>query len=910
MNISNTMIILKGQPKDDVKSYTYDKTTNKYIVTFENGKTYSYISSNFEFIDFPKEVDTNIYKFANAQGTVFSNIEKVLLFKGKQNSFYRMFFSKSKVRSYKQEDLIIDKNVISNNKIKDYLNYLNEIADIVGLKNKKGESTLGNQFKKLSFIDEKSVLAMYINGAVTPNDNNLEKSTVIFPFGSNFSQINAVNNAMNNKISLIEGPPGTGKTQTILNILANIIIRGKTVAIVSNNNSATANVFEKMDKYGFGYIGAQLGSLENKKEFISSKQTKYPDFKTDILTDDGICNIQRDVSELELKLVDKFLNDNKKANLKQELSSLITEKEYFDRCFDEAYNGVSIFRNIDNLKSEKLLKLWVRYQQIIEQDKKVSLIFKIEGVLFYGINDFKVFKRKAHDIITILKKNFYDVKIKEIKNEISNMEHEQNEFLFKEKISELSDKSLSIFRHYLAMKYKAQGQRKEFSNDDLWEFPKSFLEEYPVILSTTHSAMSSLKDIMYDYIIVDEASQVDLVTGALAMSVAKNIIVVGDLKQLSNVISGENKEAITSISIEKNINNRYKYENHSLLSSLCDVFEDAPKTLLKEHYRCHPKIINFCNQKFYNNQLVIMTKDNYEDDVLQANITTKGNHARGHFNQRQIDEIKQKILPELQSDDIGIITPYRKQTEALDKELKELEIDVSTVHKFQGREKDDIIISTVDNVISSFTDNQNMLNVAVSRAKNRLRVVVSDNEKNENTNIGELIKYIEYNNFEIKKSDIYSVFDMLYKSYENERKRYLSKYKKVSQYDSENLMYSLICEILSKEEFSKFEVLSHQPLNTIIRDTTKLTKVEENYALNPLTHIDFLIYNTIDKSMVLAIEVDGFHYHRKGTDQSCRDDIKNEIFEKYSIPMVRFNTTGSNEQTKIEEKLLELLRKN
>ena len=41
--------------------------------------------------------------------------------------------------------------------------------------------------------------------------------------------------------------------------------------------------------------------------------------------------------------------------------------------------------------------------------------------------------------------------------------------------------------------------------------------------------------------------------------------------------------------------------------------------MLKEHYRCHPKIINFCNKKFYNNELVIMTEDKDEQDVIKSN---------------------------------------------------------------------------------------------------------------------------------------------------------------------------------------------------------------------------------------------------------------------------------------------------
>ena len=53
---------------------------------------------------------------------------------------------------------------------------------------------------------------------------------------------------------------------------------------------------------------------------------------------------------------------------------------------------------------------------------------------------------------------------------------------------------------------------------------------------------------------------------------------------------------------------------------------------LREHYRCHPKIINFCNQKFYHGQLIIMTKDHDESDVLTmflgANIDAAKEAAR------------------------------------------------------------------------------------------------------------------------------------------------------------------------------------------------------------------------------------------------------------------------------------------
>ena len=328
-----------------------------------------------------------------------------------------------------------------------------------------------------------------------------------------------------------------------------------------------------------------------------------------------------------------------------------------------------------------------------------------------------------------------------------------------------------MLKAYLADKYSTRSERPTFDADDLWKRSSAFLKEYPVILSTTFSATSSLKNIIYDYVIVDEASQVDLTTGVLAMSCAKNMVIVGDLKQLPNVVPEDVRKTIAQLSIGNNIALNYRYEENSLLSSMCKTYENISRTLLREHYRCHPKIIGFCNQKFYNNQLVIMTQDNGESDVLKAYITVEGNHARGHFNQRQIDEITNNILPELNSSDVGIIAPYKDQTSALAEEITG-QIDISTVHKFQGREKDDIIISTVDNEITEFTDNPNMLNVAVSRAKKRMRIVVSDSEKNGRTNIGDLIKYIQYNNFEIKHSEINSVFDMLYKCYEEKRKSF------------------------------------------------------------------------------------------------------------------------------------------
>lgn len=268
-----------------------------------------------------------------------------------------------------------------------------------------------------------------------------------------------------------------------------------------------------------------------------------------------------------------------------------------------------------------------------------------------------------------------------------------------------------------------------------------------------------------------------------------------------------------------------------------------------------------------------------------------------------INEIVPKYVTDM--DKTGIIAPYKNQVEALEREFKD--IDAATVHKFQGKEKDTIIISTVDDEITDFADDPYLINVAVSRAKKKLMLVVTGNEQSQERNITDLIAYIQYNNFEVVDSKTYSIFDYLYKQYTEERKEYLLKHKKISEYDSENLMHALIEDILAIDKYSCLDVVCHFPMNMLIRNPELLNERECKYVMNPATHIDFLVYNRISKKPVLAIEVDGYAYHKADTVQSSRDLLKDHILDLYEIPLLRFKTNGSGEKEKIMDKLDELV---
>ena len=358
-----------------------------------------------------------------------------------------------------------------------------------------------------------------------------------------------------------------------------------------------------------------------------------------------------------------------------------------------------------------------------------------------------------------------------------------------------------------------------------------------------------------------------------------------------------------------NISSNYDYTKQSFLTSIIESLDYINKVLLKEHYRCHPKIINFCNKKFYNNELVILTEDKGEEDVMKVYITVKGSHARGHYNQRQIDVIYKEIMPELKQklseDEIGIVSPYNEQKIRLQDAINNEDIQVDTVHKYQGREKDAIIITTVNNQISEFIDDPKMLNVAITRSKRFLRLVVSNEICEKDSNINDLIKYIKYNNFEVVKSNVKSIFDLLYKENRLARLKYLKDKKRISLYDSENIAYSEIENILN--DYNGLDMAAHIPLLRILDNTNLLNKDELKYVGNEWTHIDFIIYNKMDKKPVLAVEVDGYAFHKKSTAQRKRDGLKNKVFEKYEIPLIRLSTIGSNEKNIIKSKLEEIL---
>lgn len=899
MDAKENLVLLKGQDKtQDVTNVCYKPGIQKFMVTFKGGKSYNYNPGFVEHIKNPDELDPALIKLWHNDKEL-CNIQSIFVFRSARGDYLHVCFERGGSTTYKKDELKLAVSCLCEDAAKNCLTYLKQLAAASELKGEDDINLLKKQYEKLEFVDVGTALAVYLSPH-TYKLKTLNTDNLIFPFGGNKSQFKAVTTALTNQISVIQGPPGTGKTQTILNIIANLLVKKQTVLVVSNNNSATANVLEKLasKKYGMGFLAAPLGNTTNKKKFIENQTGQYPPLADWQIEPQNQEKLQVAMKALAIALMETFDKQEQLAKARAEKEALDTEIKYFRQYIGESGVEEAAVTPKRKLKSAKLMRLWQECNAFAEKEKQLSFWFKLKSVFFYGISDWAFYSSSMSVLVTLFQKLYYQARQQELNTEIAALEKYLVSADAENKMEKLTSHSLRYLRGKLFERYGEEETRPVFSEEDLRMKPDDIVKEYPVVLSTTFSSVSSLRNVVYDYLIMDEASQVDIATGALALSCARNAVIVGDLKQLPNVVTNEMKARCNDIFAVSHLPEGYSFSENSFLKSICSVVPAVPQTLLREHYRCHPKIIEFCNQKFYNGELVIMTQDHEERDTLTVLQTRQGNHHRGHVNQRQVDVTIKEALPMLAQADpaeIGIIAPYRAQVAAISSQLAGTSIEVDTVHKFQGREKDTMVLTTVDDVVTDFSDDPYLLNVAISRAKKRLILVAPGNEQPADSNIRDLIEYIKYNNYQVIESELYSVFDLLYQQYTSQRIAYLKKHARVSQYDSENLMYGAITDLLKQRAQLSLRIICHQPLNMLIRDPKRLDERECQYAMNAATHLDFLIYNYISKRPVLAVEVDGFHFHKPGTAQYERDRMKDHILQLYSIPLLRFATNGSGE---------------
>ena len=140
------------------------------------------------------------------------------------------------------------------------------------------------------------------------------------------------------------------------------------------------------------------------------------------------------------------------------------------------------------------------------------------------------------------------------------------------------------------------------------------------------------------------------------------------------------------------VTNEYDYIDNSIYKTFlaCDAVSD--EILLSYHYRCHKKIIDFNNKKYYNKKLNNKSNVQSEEHLVFVDVEDNNTDFKNTSPQEAVKIID--YVKKNRDKKVGIITPFVNQKRLIDEMLKENNInDITcvTVHAFQGDEKDVIL---------------------------------------------------------------------------------------------------------------------------------------------------------------------------------------------------------------------------
>lgn len=811
------------------------------------------------------------------------------------DKYVKLFYKTKYTKLVKIEDIRVVSDISNKEGVKELIDYLKEVAALI--QSDDGHDFLTDQLDKMTVLED-SVLGKFLQGKLGKIEN---KGLIIYPFATNASQRVAIKKAIEEDLSIIQGPPGTGKTETIRNIVANYVVRGRAVAVVSGNNEATKNVKDKFESMGFGYLNAFLGNAKNVELFF--KEEHLP-----------IINDACYVGENRLWEINDGVNTCLKysldiAKIEQRIADYTTEKEISDAEYLTKARKIPKVLLAKKYNSAKMLELASMLETLSEK-KLVGLSSRLRLLFRFGIVKVREIVRTKDDSIEYLKNKYYDVKIAELNKE----KDEKQKFIISKDLEKLvkeqENLSMGLFKFRLLKMYERLSDCKFSANNYKHHF-EEFVKRYPIIYSTTHAIRSCTgENYLYDCIIIDEASQVDLISAVIAFSVAKRVVLVGDEKQLPHVVKSQFLPTLNNIFSKYKLDKSFDYARNSILGCVLEK-EKIAATLLNEHYRCDPQIIGFCNKRFYNGELVVRTQ---HDEGNGVTIISHGSHfERNRSNEREVDIIEKEIIENLPLKETGIIAPYNNQINLLKSHLGNSGCVIDTIHKFQGKEEDYIIMSTVANKIKFYEDdeqvdflnNPNLINVAISRAKKRLYILASEEVLQQDGSIlKDLSKYYEYYCNETKKlkTGVFSVFDLMYDDYAPVLEKTKKKLLHISDFSSENIIATVIDEICRSGQCGALGYKFNYPLKYVIKTSTLTDDDDIKFVSNINTHCDFMIYSKLNKEILLVVEVDGSQHNEEI--QAKRDRRKDRLLTSAGVKILRLSTTTID----CKEKIIEMLK--
>ncbi len=564
-------------------------------------------------------------------------------------------------------------------------------------------------------------------------------------------QKKAVLTGLSNKVTYMWGPPGTGKTATITALIERYYNLGKRVLLISNTNQAVDQVFlkvcEKIKKLSDGDKVLDSGKIirmgKIKKEDLADQYGKY-------------LNLDEIVEKKSRELLEEKQTLTKRMELiLNEISSdLDFLKKYKDiKILQEEKISLdtSLFktnRDIDTLSKtiDKCANSLLALGEELAKSEKAGAIRKLflrdEVTIKAGVVSEQEKIGAAKKEISALREEINEIKKKSITimNRLTLL------------LTEVAGNSQDEVKQRLA---QSEGQKILIQNEisiiekKLKEIKEQILQEALLVGATVTKVFTSANMFAnFDCIIADEASMIMLPGLYFVAGLAKeSVFISGDSRQLSPIVQTNQKaivdligsDILTRIIEEKGMMDRVVKleEQYRMCKDICDLVSDNYTTL--KVGRKEPVLS--CENELLNHSLIIVdTSELYpyvQNDVFKSRYNIM-NIIVGKTIAKALESYDEKSK---EKKSIGICTPYAAQAKILDRTLDQKEFVSGTIHKYQGDDKDTMIIDIPDSlgayrvgmflggaifdptISGSLDSGTKLFNVAISRAKERLVII-------------------------------------------------------------------------------------------------------------------------------------------------------------------------------------------
>jgi very-short-patch-repair endonuclease len=737
-----------------------------------------------------------------------------------------------------------------------------------------------------------SVLWKFIHKQFNKNAPFEKEILEVLPL--NDEQEKAVRSALSADVTLIAGPPGTGKTQVVANLIINAAIAGQNVLFTSKNNNAVDVVVKRVNSLN-KELPLVLRYEKSAKQCVSDYAQLWEKAKPkDEASISAFDTYRRVYSSYGAKRTQKQQIVERRNRLDELEQSVCAVR---DRC--EQWIGVLTESEVDEVRNaydsfiehrdallqgpqrliDKLFKERWESRIMAESEDEVLAINTFMAKYHFGLEvSPQMTEREWMDFDTKFKSIMDDMKLiasynTQLKDLCDSASLEQLDAAMMTEHVELQAKAKIAWnswlnQHISIFNPKNRGELHDYisflEHDHVDNYTSALKTLLPVSAITSLSARRRIpfKEATYDLLIIDEASQCDIASMVPLMMRAKRVAVIGDKQQLNHICL-LSKQTDLSLILANEIEARWSYRGSSIYDLAESMTEAENIIQLRDHHRSFLDIIQFSNQEFYDNTLRIATdysrlqSPNNGKPILGMQwMNVKGKTIRpengGAYNLQEAEgviRILRRLTIELEFEgSIGVTTPFHLQAEMITKALEKdaelrnhLELHnkilIDTVHKFQGDERDVIIFSPV---VSDGTKSQslmflkstsNLFNVAITRAR-ALLVTVGDKQYCKQCGVSYLEHFAEYS-----------------------------------------------CGEGTPVESSEWEHMLQKALSDAGIPVTAQYHVDKYY-------LDLALFY---KGKKLDIEVDGAMYHQTWTGELCyNDQLRNQALMREGWDVIRF----------------------